>query len=129
MLEQKSECKHKFALEDGGVFADGKGEDDHGQCRYGGHEKPELQDVDEQAAMGRALAEIGENKRCHAKIGDGVEYGKVALQDSERPEFYNSEVICDKILDKNRNSLDKDIDQGYENADFNVPKCLQRAIK
>ena len=129
MLKKQAKCKNQFAFKDIAPSSDGECEDDHGDGRYGCHEEPELQNIGEQGSASGALAEKGENQRCHAKIGEGAENGVIALQDSEGSELDNSQIVRDKVLDKDRNSLDEDIDQRYENADFDVPKCLQRAIK
>ena len=59
VLEKKSERKHQFAFEDAAIPADGKCERDHGDCSQGGHEKPELQDADEQPTLRGAFAKIG----------------------------------------------------------------------
>ena len=120
MLEEESEHKHQFGLENGAPSTYGKGEYDHRKSGYGCHEEPELEYVDEQSALGCAFAEIGENECCHAEVGECTENGEVALQDSEGSELYDSKVIGDEILDNNRNTLDEDVDQGYKNTDFNV---------
>jgi len=88
-----------------------------------------LQDVGEQGAARGSLAEEGENQRCHAEVGECTEDGVVALQNPEGSESDNSEIIGDKILYDNRNTLDEDVDQRYENAYLDVSKCLQCAIR
>ncbi len=129
VLEKESECKNQFTEEDVAFSADGERKNRHSQSGEGCHEQSELQNVDEKASLGGALSEKGENQCRHAEIGERTENGIVALQNSERSEFDNSEIIGDKILYNNRDTLDEDIDQRDENADFDVPKCLQRAIK
>ena len=51
------------------------------------------------------------------------------MQDSEGTELDNSQIVCDKVLDKDRNALDKDIDQRYENAYLDVSECLRDLMR
>ena len=129
MLKKQPEGEDDFSLEHGTAPTDGQGENHHGQCGESGHKESKLQRVDEQAPLRGPLAKKGENEGCHAKVGQGAKDGVVALQNTEKAEVDNSQVLGDKVLHKDRNSLDKNVDQGNENSDFYVLKRLQRAIK
>ncbi len=125
VLEHETEREDQFPIKYRVVVAEGKSECDHEKRGNHGGEQPQLEYVPEKRSCGGAAPEKGENERCHAEIGNGAEYRVIGLEQPEMSVRGGSQVARDEILYEKGDSLDKEVYEGDEYADFDIADSLE----
>lgn len=129
MLEYEPERENQLAVKNRVVIAEYKCECDHEERCYHSGKQSQLENVPEQRTTRGTAPEKREDEGGHAKVGDGAENRIVGLQKPEVPVRGGTQVSRDKVLYEKRDSLDKEIHECDEYADFNIAERLEHCCK